>query len=837
LLVALAGCGGGGNSQALPATPAPIASTTAAIRGASTLSIMIKIPQKATAATKARAPRYVSYATQSIQINVDPGTANERDNEFDLTPSSPGCAPSGTFGYLTCSLSLALVPGSHTANAIMYDKTGGTAGGGAKLSASYGYPFTVTAGVANTLAFSLGGVATTFSVQAADPSEGAGNLQNGISLDPTKPVRFFVYALDADQNAIVGPDAPVISVRPPASGMTVTPVTGNPSAFDLKYTATQAGSSISLTLSATNSTGSSDPPLQRTLTATGALVTITATCVNSCYADDGNTVKLHVQETNSMAAMEVELGFDYFTPTGGASPSDGYVTLLLGLGNYRISTINVYNADIAAGTLLNSQLFRVTPTIYFTPPLNITYDSSNPNMFACSGTACSTHPPLIGNRYPLTFSGGIPLNQYSLFHTAGQKFKFATLSSASSTINGNGLPDVNYVCASTDHRATITVQEVAPVPSQQIFTLDFPGTPDAYTSTSSLTDGYGITLTPPATYTPLRPIDGTCTFQIADASGPKSPVPFVVPFHLDGPSVSGTVTAIGQGGYGAHAGVIGPLVGATVVVGQTPVLGATPPPSAPPGDVMAMTGSSGGFSAAPPSAPTTQGAPAPITVLPQTDVSHVASSVPSSGYYVSIFPSGADGVSAGAYLPIHTFVPAVSGLTFRSTSATNDEAAFLAQLNADRTSAGKPIVTFDEYALEAARQHVAEMNAGLFQCPYNTQSQGPQTRFDLFGALGAIGENVGGSTGTPPSILTTAQVWQNAESGWVAESGTSGADWLRLISGTALWAGTAVGTVTYTMPSAWQGVADLELVSPSVLTQTTSYPATGCPAGIVQNGS
>lgn len=334
----------------------------------------------------------------------------------------------------------------------------------------------------------------------------------------------------------------------------------------------------------------------------------------------------------------------------------------------------------------------------------------------------------------------------------------------------------------------------------------------------------------------------------AGGSGPVPvvPTPSPTPIPTVAPaSLAGTVVAIPQGTFGTSASPTGPVGNATVIIGSTPVTGATPPTSAPAGDIIVTTSTSGTFTATPPTGPETP--TSPTIVLPANNVA--GATVPAKGYYVSIFAAGTDGKTAGAPLPYHGFVAAGSGLTFRITTASNDEAAFLAQVNSDRASqAGlmTPLI-FDELAVEAARQHAAEQvnNPGFNGCHYNPANQGPNTRYALLGALGSDIENLGGYghqisnyNGAPQAEPSNTQVWQSAEAGWVSEKSTNGGHWMALSRLNATSAGLAVSskpTVTGTNYD-FEAAADLEVIASGDTSQFSATNA-GCPAGITANNS
>jgi hypothetical protein len=284
LLVAMAGltgCGGAGATRAAPAV-------AAATPGLNPASFTIRVPQR-TSASSTRGTAYISYATQSMQVNVDPGTPGEQDHEIDLTPTSPGCAPSGILGILTCTISLGIVPGSHHADLISYDRIGGTVGGGAVLSAAYAYPFSVSAGVANALTFTLGGVAASFLVAPANPAQVSGTPAAGFAFTVGAAQRILVYALDADQNAIVGPGSPAVTAQSSDPALQVSAVTGNPNAFDVSPTAYKT-TPTNVSVTAPNTTGSALPALTSTISFALTFQPIVVRCQSRvCNAGPGGT--------------------------------------------------------------------------------------------------------------------------------------------------------------------------------------------------------------------------------------------------------------------------------------------------------------------------------------------------------------------------------------------------------------------------------------------------------------------------------------------------------------------------------------------------------------------
>jgi len=499
LIACIAGCSGGGTSARMNAS------------AESQLAILIKVPIKLAASSVKRTPRYVSYATKSIQINVDPGTAAERRTSFDLTPTSGTCTPSGVLGYLTCSLSLTVTPGTHALDAIMYDQTGGTVGGGAKLSASYAYPFTITAGAANTISFSLGGIPSTISIAPANPGEVTYSAALGFRfVTTTSTQRFFVYALDADQNAIVGPNSPVLLLQSPDGAYSVRPVPGNPNAFDLvlAHVSRQFTPTATIIASASNVTGSTDAPLTRTV-AFNTLNPIVITCANSCYGDNNTS------QTATFTIHE-----DGYSDTGGFNASGFfvgthmeplYVTTITRIGPNDIN-VTVQAQQNVDGPLdldvFDTYGQRAQVHIIFYPPSKIVYDSRSPYVILCPATGCYFYAPIL-------LIQEFPGHTFLFENTNTLKYDF---------YNGD-----LYRCVASGATATITLM-LTSVQLQYTFTITL----------TQVGGGLSPVLTVPAKYTSIiGPIyltypNGSCTFKILDTQSPGPlPVDLTIPFHLE----------------------------------------------------------------------------------------------------------------------------------------------------------------------------------------------------------------------------------------------------------------------------------------------------------------
>jgi hypothetical protein len=316
-----------------------------------------------------------------------------------------------------------------------------------------------------------------------------------------------------------------------------------------------------------------------------------------------------------------------------------------------------------------------------------------------------------------------------------------------------------------------------------------------------------------------------------------TPTPTRTPVSV---AVTGAVVAIPLGSYGTSAPQT-PLSGATVVVGNTLIVGPTVPPSLPGSDVAAKTDASGHFSAkvgapiAPPSGPSLY-----TFVLPNTNVFNFTP--PKSGYFVMVFPSGADGESVGVQLPAHTFAAVTNGSlgTFRSTVASSDEAGWLNQANLDRAAKGQTAVYFDEYVQEAAREHADQLVSETSLCDYSPTNQGPQTRYDFLGGLGANRSNIA-ILGTVSATDATA-FWQAVETAFVGEENIpppNNYHYAALMFPSNVWMGVAVSSAPWS-PGGPNGTfygADQDNINLITGAAYQIVSVTDCPTGITINGS
>ena len=311
---------------------------------------------------------------------------------------------------------------------------------------------------------------------------------------------------------------------------------------------------------------------------------------------------------------------------------------------------------------------------------------------------------------------------------------------------------------------------------------------------------------------------------VSTASPSTAPMPGPV-------NVTGSVVSIPVGTFGPSAPQSA-LAGAVVVIGPVLMTGATAPATAPSGDVMVTTGATGSYSATVAAGPVAPSSAQAAYVHPPNDLSGFTP--PSTGYYISVFPSGSDGKTAGIAIPVHAFSAVSSSgalTTQRVTTVSADEATFLALINHDRVAAN-PIalpMIFDEYAEEAARLHANEEASGNFYCHYNATNAGPGSRYLTLGAIGQDNENIGKTSGNDAPTAYTS-----VEAQFMSESTVNGGHYSNIIDSTHAWAG-----VTTVVVGPTAQYVDQEFVSPNGIAPYVypNFVGSQCPAGVSPNNS
>jgi hypothetical protein len=261
--ISLSACGGSGHTSA----PIPPAAANASSSGARvTSSFIVTIPRAAAAASRGRAPRYVSASTQSLGITVDAGTANQTFTGQNIGPGDPGCNNPTPISPLTCTVNVSATPGPHTFDLRTYDQRldGGGNPQGSILSTNIGFPFTVVAAQANVLRLVLQGIPSAVALLVQPNQDVRGDQTAGFDLygaykaDGTTLFTrtFFAVATDADSNFIVGPGAPTMTVTSSNTGALSSGVASasNPNLFTVTPATYSANAPIQFTVTATPST-------------------------------------------------------------------------------------------------------------------------------------------------------------------------------------------------------------------------------------------------------------------------------------------------------------------------------------------------------------------------------------------------------------------------------------------------------------------------------------------------------------------------------------------------------------------------------------------------------
>ncbi|MDE2480851.1 MAG: PQQ-binding-like beta-propeller repeat protein [bacterium] len=194
LSAGLVACRGGGSLPAVQTAPDAHAARVA-------VSLHVLVPARSGIA---RAPSYISPATQSLSIAV----GNATPTIANLTPTSPGCTTVG--GATQCTIAFQAPTGSDTFTISTYDTANAV---GSALSTAT-LTQTIVAGSENALDVTLDGIVSkiVLAVQGSPPPEGSA-LDVGVS----------VMAQDADGNTIVGPggyDTPITLADIDASAST-----------------------------------------------------------------------------------------------------------------------------------------------------------------------------------------------------------------------------------------------------------------------------------------------------------------------------------------------------------------------------------------------------------------------------------------------------------------------------------------------------------------------------------------------------------------------------------------------------------------------------------------
>ena|SRR5579862_5794110 len=435
-----AGCAGS-NSSPLPNAPIPSAFRAAlpATHGTRlAVKLRLVVPRKRRVARYGR-PQYISPATQGITIALT-GPSFNSSVVAGLTPSSPGCV-TGTSG-VTCTLSLgALAPcvttNCYAATLTTYDAV--ACGGGTctipnsakELSAAQSVPFNVAIGTANIVSATLGGIPRSIAVSPLRAGYLRGDAHQ-LRLWGANGQSLVAVGLDADNNPIVGPGAPAISVSSGSKTMTASgPVAGSPNVVRLQATTGGIPSVVTpgiaeLTVTATPQSGSGGSPVSINVPVTIAhsAVYIGEYGAIAVYYD-GNTLTPNATITGSNTGLNAVDAADLAVDSHGelyASIAGDNEILEFPAGSNYNATPNVLTG---ANTLL-------------TTPIGIAADSAGTLYVANTGSSAVTEYGALttGNVAPsTTISGSSTLLSSPIGLTLDASGAIYSISSGTNTIS------------------------------------------------------------------------------------------------------------------------------------------------------------------------------------------------------------------------------------------------------------------------------------------------------------------------------------------------------------------------------------------------------------------
>jgi hypothetical protein len=326
VVLAVAGCGGGGSHAASPAGTLPI-SSNAASGGTATTTFTLLIPAGAqTTATAKRRAQFVSPSTLSASVTVNPGS---HTTTFDL-PSGGGPCTNVTGGR-ACNLTVVAPIGADTASLSLFD--GPCTGGppctptGTILGAASAFGFTVAEGASNvTVPLVVGGIPASVDVTAYGLTGGAPSTQTLV-----------VTAYDADGNTIVGPASYVnasgattpivVSYQIATSQVTLSDTNGAQSGASINVAGPYDALSVQLSAPATILGipfkaifgGQRLAPKTTQIAAVSGGLVSSGEAMANLYADD-----THYAPMNAAIASGVPNGFLFERMNGGGGGDIGY---------------------------------------------------------------------------------------------------------------------------------------------------------------------------------------------------------------------------------------------------------------------------------------------------------------------------------------------------------------------------------------------------------------------------------------------------------------------------------------------------------------------------------
>jgi len=235
VLALIAGCAGNGSGGIAPHAPAKPSGAKLQAH------VVIHVPK----AAGRRHPQFVSPSTQSVAVQVD----SDAVTTVDLNPRAPNCTASAN--GTTCTVAILASPGMHKFAFTTFDEP---AGAGNILSANVVTQM-ISSGAPNLVNVILDGVAAAVVLQVTDGTLVANVAGNGFSAALNATATILATPFDADNNAIIGPGAPVVTASlGTASGgaFSIAPVNGQLNTFTL--TTPSAAGSANLAFQLTGAT-------------------------------------------------------------------------------------------------------------------------------------------------------------------------------------------------------------------------------------------------------------------------------------------------------------------------------------------------------------------------------------------------------------------------------------------------------------------------------------------------------------------------------------------------------------------------------------------------------
>jgi hypothetical protein len=382
ILASLAGCADGRATSAVPHTAAVNAPSSG---GRTMTSFVLTIPRATTTASARRAPRYISPATASLGITIDPGTGSQSFSAMNIGPGDPNCNTPTPVSPLQCTVNVAVTPGSHTFDFRTYDGSLDINGNpqGSVLSTNLGFPFTVVPGQNNSLHFVLQGIPAGVSVMPQPNQDVRGDQTGGFDLygaykaDGTTilPRKFTVVATDTDGNFIVGAGSPTLTVTSSNTGALSSGVVSpsNPNLFTVTPAGWANNTGFQLVVTATPSTAASANSGASPLTV-NVPVRYVARNAPRIYLSGGpgqNWVKVYDEFGNAVTVSGTWPNLS--GPTGLAyDPFQGRIFV----ANYSNNTVKAYDTDGNAAGPSNA--------ITLVNPISVAIDTDTQRIFVAS---------------------------------------------------------------------------------------------------------------------------------------------------------------------------------------------------------------------------------------------------------------------------------------------------------------------------------------------------------------------------------------------------------------------------------------------------------------------